>query len=90
MTEDKITKALDLKFQIQQMTDFIYAIDKNTVGTLGHTKNCKIKFKWWGIRMWSKTNNKETEITVPKEFVCEIGEIAKIERDKLKAEFEAL
>jgi len=90
MTQDKIIKAIELKFQIEQMTNFIYAIDKNTVGTLGHTKDCKIKFKKWGFRLWSRTNNRETEITVPQEFVCEIGEIAKRERDKLQAEFEAL
>lgn len=90
MTEDKIKKGLELKAKISKLTDFLYAVNKDTIGNIGHTGDCKIKIAKHKFSLWSRTNRNEAEISVPYEIVCEIGEIAKREITKLKAEFDAL
>lgn len=89
MKEETIKKALKIKAEISKITDFIYAIDKDTVGTIGHTGKCKIKVTK-KYSLWSMTNSRESEIVVPEEIVLEIGEIAKRERNKLQIEFDNL
>lgn len=37
MNEDQYQKATNLRQRIALMKAFLYAIDRNTVGTLGHT-----------------------------------------------------
>lgn len=79
MTDQQFEKAKELKKEISNITDFLYAVDKCTVGTIGHTKYCEIWFIKGIYSLFSKTNNRTAIITVPKEIVLEIGEIAKRE-----------
>ena len=94
MTELQFERAKELRIKISETEKFIYAIDKDTMGTLGHTGKCdfviKQEVKTTRFALISSTNQRSYIFDIPESIALEIGEISKRELEKLKNELSAL
>ena len=90
MNEDQYQKATNLRQRIALMKAFLYAIDRNTVGTLGHTGFMQILCKNKLFKFLSRTNSREYVVDVPKDIVTDIGELVKVNLAKMQKEFDEL